>query len=302
MQGGLVFVVDDILLTYIVLPYGTRLLDQGRNKLYDWLDSELGKEGKKLKKSIAKRNVDDVEALKQIGQYVADHHGTADTLATAAFAAELGAAKELPPVQGDEEFLGAVRDYFLTPTVEMVRALGRPAVLPGFLTGTDWLTAIDVRTVPPAEKLDQLRIYSQYGKNPARINLWSSPGPLGVQHWLPRLWLIKAADEELARDLGTTPGHLAAALDELAVDKHTTAQRFATALESQAFVTGITRDDVIVDHARMPLDFTPILTRESYQIPWAASPAGIRTMRTALTRQVGDRQRQVETWLQALKN
>jgi len=30
----------------------------------------------------------------------------------------------------------------------MVQALGRPAVLPGFLTGADYVTAIDVRTIP----------------------------------------------------------------------------------------------------------------------------------------------------------
>jgi hypothetical protein len=299
MQGGPVpFIIDDILLTYIVLPYGTRLLDKGRNKLYDWLDSELGKEGKKLAKSMSKRNLSDAEALKELGRYVEEHRGTADTLATAAFAAEL----ETASASGDEEFLRIVRDYFLTPTVEMAQALRRPAVLPGFLTGTDWLTAVDVRTIPPGEKLEKLYIYPQSGKNPARINLWSPLGPVGIQSWLPRLWLVRATDKELAGDLGTTPGKLAVALDEFARDRHTTPQRFAKTLEKQPFVTGITRDDVIADRARMPLDFTPDTTGNSYPIPWAESPAGVKTMRTALAAQLGDQQREVATWIQALKN
>ena len=284
------FVVDDVLLTYLVLPYGARLLDHGRDRLYDWLDSELGKGGRKLAKRIAKRELGDAEALKELGHYVEEHHGAADKLAAAALSAELEAARALPVGQGDEEFLRVVRDYFLTPVVEMVQALGRPVILPGFVTGTDWLTAIDVRTVPPGEKLEQLNIYSQAGKNPARINLWLGQGPVGRQYWLPRIWLVTAADEKLA-----------ATLRELAADPHTTPQRFAQALEHQPFVTGITRGDVIVGHARMPLDFTPVTTGKTRLIPWAGSPAGIKTLRAELAKQLGDQQRQVAIWIRALK-
>lgn len=117
------FIVDDILLTYIVLPYGSRLLNQGRDKLYDWLDSELGKEGKKLAKSMSKRNLSTKEVLEDLGHYVEEHRGAADTLATAAFAAELEIASKLPAVKGEEEFLEVISDFFFTPIFEMVKSL-----------------------------------------------------------------------------------------------------------------------------------------------------------------------------------
>jgi hypothetical protein len=293
------FIVDDILFTYIVLPYGKRLLNQGRDQLYAWLDSELGKGGRKLATSM-KRNLKDVDALTDLGHYVESHPGTADTLAKAAVTAELQTASMLPGMKGDEEFLRVVRDYFLTPIVEMVQALGRPAVLPGFLTGTDWLTAIDVRTVPLGKQLETMKVHAQSGNDPPRINLWMPLGPVGIQYWLPRLWLVRATDEELAH-LATTPERLAA-LDELARDANTTVQRFAEALEDQPFVTDITRHDVIVNRARMLSDFTPQMMGKSYPIRWADSPAGMEAMRTALTSLLEGRQRQVGTWIKALTN
>lgn len=299
------FVVDDILFTYIVLPYGTRLLNQGREHLYKWLDKELGWGGRRLVRRIKRANLSDDAALKALGQYVEKHPEKAQTLATAAFATELETASALPAEQSDEQFLKVVRDYFLTPLVEMVQALGRPAILPGFLTGTAWLTAIDVRTVPPGKELEEMFVIPQREEDLPRIMLWKAPARYGTMHsWLPRLWLVKARDEEFARKLGTTPVQLAATLDKLARDVNTTPQRFAEALEKQPFVTGITRHHVVVQHVRMEPDSPPDrdMGQWSDRIEWAKTPAGIKDMRTELARQLGDQQQQVAMWIRALKN
>ena len=297
------FVVDDILLTYIVLPYGKRLLGKGQDWLFNWLDSQLGEEGARLKQSMSSRN-DEVEVLRDLGHYVKEHPGTADTLATAAYAAATGS----PGVKGDKEFLMVVHDFFLTPVVEMVKVLERPAVVPGFLTGTDWLTAIDVRTVPPGEQLENMDVVQ-------RTDLWDQPYPAEIvlwrrrltqyekKHWLPRIWLVRAMDDELARELGTTPGNLSATLDELARDEDTTPGRFADVLEHQPFVTAITRQRVVVSRAQMMFGIAPpSTTGKSDRIPWAKSSAGIQTMREELERQLGDQQDEQERWIQALTN
>jgi hypothetical protein len=299
-----VFVVDDILLTYIVLPYGKRLLGKGQDWLFNWLDSQLGEEGVRLKQSMSGRN-DEVEVLKDLGHYVKEHPGTADTLAKAAYAAATGS----PGVMGDTEFLMVVRDFFLTPVVEMVKVLERPAVAPGFLTGTDWLTAIDVRTVPRGERLENMDVEQRtvWGETyPAEIVLWRR-GRLTQSekdHWLPRIWLVRAGDDELARELDTTPGELSATLDELARDEDTTPGRFADVLEHQPFVTAITRQRVVVRRAQMMWGgiAPPSTTGQSDRISWAKSSAGIQTMREGLERQLGDQQVEQERWIQALTN
>jgi hypothetical protein len=303
-----VFVVDDILLTYIVLPYGRRLLGKGQDQLFNWLDSKLGREGRRLKRSMSSRN-NEVDVLKDLGQYVKEHPETAETLATAAFEAELETASALPAVRGDEEVLRVVREFFLTPIFEMVKSLEHPAVVPGFLTGTDWLTAIDVR-VPSGDELEKARIFERFEVNryprsevfPARIELWTSPGIVGVKHWRPRIWLVTPMDEELARELNTTPDKLADALNELACDSYGTAQQFAEALERQRFVTEITRHHVIVRRAEWQWSNSPDAKGESVRIPWAEFPAGVMTMRAALVRQLGDRQEEQERWIQRLMN
>jgi hypothetical protein len=304
-----VFVVDDILLTYVVLPYFGDLLVKGQVLAFDWLNSHLGEGFTELKKRMSSRS-GNVEVLKDLGRYVKENPGTADTLATAAYAAALKTASGSPGVKGDEEFLMVVRDFFLTPVVEMVKVLERPAIVPGFLTGTDWLTAIDVRTVPRGKQLVDMLVGSQ-GKNlftgepdPAQIVLWRRKLPYDeTKYWLPRIWLVRAVDEELARELGTTPGELADTLDEFAQEEDTTPGRFADVLEHQPFVTAITRKRVAVRRAQMLFGISPpITTGESDWIPWAKSPAGIQTMRAELERQLGDQQDEQERWIQALTN
>ena len=302
------FVVDDILLTYIVLPYGRRLLNENREQFYNWLDGQLGKAGKKFVKSLRKDKRPDNAVLEAVGNYVVQNHGTAYTLAPAAFAAQLETAIALPAIKGDEQFLTAFRDSFLTPVFEMVKSLAHPAVVPGFLTGADWLTAIDVR-VPSGEELEKVRVFPRIEKTypkseviPARIQVWTAPGPLGVTHWRPRIWLVRPMDGELARELNTTPGELADALNKRASDEYGTSQQFAEALEHQAFVTEITRHHVIVQRARWVSFNSPYLEGESSRIPWAESTAGAVAMLTALARQLGDQQQENERWIQAVKN
>lgn len=176
--------------------------------------------------------------------------------------------------------------------------------MPGFLTGADWLTAIDVRTVPSGKELEKVRVFPRIETEskviPARIQVWTAPGVLAVNHWRPRIWLVRPMDEELARKLNTTPGKLADALDKLASDSYGTAQQFAEALEHQAFVTEITRHHVIVQHAQWLSYNSPDAKGESGRIPWAESPDGIKAMRTALIKQHGDQQEEQKRWIQAL--
>jgi len=301
-KGGLVFVVDDILVAYVVLPYGHRLLTKGQDWLFNWLDSQLGEGATKLKQLMSGRH-DEVEILKDLGHYVMANPGTAETLATAAYAA----ATASPEAKEDIEFLTVVRDYFLRPAIEMIKVLDRPVVLSGFLTGTDWLTAIDLRTVPRDEVLENMDVRQRtdlYGEPyPAEIVLWKQRLPYEDKHWLPRIWLIKTVDEELARQLDTTPGDVPAALDELAHDEETTPAKFADALEHQPYVTAITRQRVIVRRAQMIWGISPPSTTDpSDKIPWAKSSAGIQTMRKELEKQLGDKQDEQERWRQALMN
>ena len=275
------FVVDDILLTYFVLPYANRLLDQGRNKLYDWLDEQGVKLwGRGLR---SRRNL-----LKALGHYVEKHPGTAAPLAAEVL------FTELPTI------LDSV-DNFLTRIFKMVQELGHPAVLPGFLTGTDYLTVIDVRT-PPGTQLEMPSLPSLTGSNDPEIRLWSPLPPAGVApRWMPRLWLVSKTEGELARDPDTALGQLAAALKEFASKPDTTPGQLAAKLEDQLFVTGVTSHDVVVRHAQMPLEnLTPVTSGESRRIAWAESPDGVKDMLEALTRQLGERKKHEELWRRAL--
>jgi hypothetical protein len=298
--GGPVFIVDDILLTYFVLPYAKRLLGKGQNQLYDWLDDQgvkLARRGWRL----WRHKPTDIEVLTDLGHYADEHPGTADTLFTRVFATELQTAALLPAAEADEEVLRIVSD-FLTQIFKMVQALGWPAVLPGFLTGTDYLAVIDVRT-PPGE---QLEMPSVGGQDVPTITLWRPLKPAFSdtrQHWMPRLWLIRTTDEELASDPDTTSGKLAAALEEFASDpdRTPTPAQLADTLKDQSFVMGITRRHVVVQHVQMPLDrLPPQPIGEIGQIRWAESPDGIKAMLKELTSQLGERQQEDLLWKRAI--
>jgi hypothetical protein len=279
-----VFVVDDIVLTYFVLPYARRLLGKGQDQLYDWLDGQGIKLAVLARRRwrLRRHKPSQVEVLTDLGHYVENHPGTAGTLTAAAIAAG--------PLT-DEEFMRTICD-FLTRIFEMVQELGHPAVLPGFLTGTDYLAVIDVRT-PPGKQLEMPSIDGQ------EITLWKPLGPTeDSRHWMPRLWLVRATDEELASD-PDKPGKLADALE--ASDPDTTPMQLAERLKGQPLVTGITRRRVVVQDIRMPVPDLPpsLLTGESSRIPWAQSPDGIKAMLAALTNQLGQRQQQDLLWLRA---
>jgi hypothetical protein len=297
------FIVDDILLTYIVMPYGQRLISKGQDQLFKWLDSKLDKEGKKFANSLRKRKLSDDQVLEEVGQYVEKHRGTADTLASAAYVGALETTSGLPVAKREEEFLRVVRDFFLTPVIEMVKALEHPAVVPGFLTGTDCLTVIDVRTVPSDAKLQETRIFprdeSEDEVHPSRIEVWTFPLLFGAQ-WRPRIWLVRPMDKELADKLKTTPGQLASALKKLADDDYVTAREFAETLKDQPFVTSITRRHVIVQHVVWQPGSSPRVTGKSDRIPWAESPDGAEGMLAALEAQLGDKQDAQDRWREAL--
>ena len=87
-MGGPVFVVDDIALTYIVLPYAKRLLGKGQNQLYDWLDDQGIKLALRRGQHWWQHKPSQVEVLTDLGHYVENHPGTAGTLTAAAITAD----------------------------------------------------------------------------------------------------------------------------------------------------------------------------------------------------------------------
>ena len=279
------FIIDDILLADILMPYAKRLIGKGQDQFYDWLDDQ----GVKLVRRVWGHNPPVVEVLEDLGHYVKDNRGAADTLAPKAFTAELQTAQTLPAAQADEKVLRALSD-FLTAIFDMVQALGHPAVLPGFLTGTNDLSVIDVRT-PPGQNLEMPEISGQ--DNP-EIVLWR---PLGYgvlpQHWMPRLWVVvKATDVDRRK------------YENLA-DPDTTPQRFAEVLEDQPFVTGITRRHILVQHVQIVLPNIPpipVVGGESSRIKWAESPDGAKAMLADMTSQLGERQDEDERWIRALRS
>ena len=291
------FIVDDILLTYIVLPYGKRLLSKGQDQLFNWLDSLPGEGAAWLKATMSGRN-NEFDALTDLGHYVTEHRGTANTLATAAYADASG-------VKDNIEFLTVVRDYFLTPAVEMVKELKHPAVVPGFLTGTDWLLPSTCAPYRPANRWRIWMSYSARTSLPKSCTLRRSSSGSNATCMKKRITgcLGSGLWQRMTncRKLGTTPGELAATLDELACDEGTTAGGSADMMKDQRFVTAITRQRVVVRHADMMFGISPpSTTGDSERIPWATDSAGIQAMREGLERQLGDQKDEQDRWIKAL--
>ena len=85
---------------------------------------------------------------------------------------------------------------FLIAVFDTVKTLNRPAVLPGFLTGTEHLAVIDVRTRNASEELDNPTVVSPQSGDP-RIVLASRDVPPGqAPPRMPRIWLVTATHEE----------------------------------------------------------------------------------------------------------
>lgn len=283
------FIIDDILLAQIVLPYGQRLLGQGRDIFYTWVDQQLGKESKKLVRRWRKHNPTDEEVLRDLGEFAERHRETAGRLTSAAFATEAAAADQtlLDADQREEAFLTAVRDYYLAPIVNMARALGRPAVVPGFLTGAGYLAAIDVRT-PYGTELELPAVWGRGAQHAPTLRFPDSVG-LYQPHWLPRLWLFKATDER-------RHGY-----EDLARRRGTTIKEFADAMEGQGLVTAIFRTHIVVRPAVTIADGRPPApSGEAWEISLARSPTGIEAIRTELAHQLGEQQGEDRRWIQAI--
>ena len=65
------FIVDDILLARIVLPYGERLFNHGRDELYNWLDQQLDRKGRRIFARLRRKKKDLTadEILRKLGDY-----------------------------------------------------------------------------------------------------------------------------------------------------------------------------------------------------------------------------------------
>ncbi|HEU5352938.1 MAG TPA: hypothetical protein VFU65_00665 [Actinocrinis sp.] len=100
------FVVDNNLLTQIVLPFGRRLLDQGRDALYAWINQRRQEGRAPLPEAQQARCAE----LNDLGRFAENHPGTAGRLASAVII-EVGAADNLIDAdQRDEGFLQAFLD------------------------------------------------------------------------------------------------------------------------------------------------------------------------------------------------
>jgi hypothetical protein len=73
-------------------------------------------------------------------------------------------------------------------------------------------------------------------------------------------------------------------------------------LEGQSFVTGITRQHVIVQASTALKNFPPMPQNGRQQLLWAQDPTVIPTVHAALEKQLGQRLEQDRLWIQALSN
>ena len=202
------FGVDAILLSWLVLPLAKRLSDDVVDGAYQWLVAQGVTFGANIGQMIERRTATPEDLADGVGEFVEEHPEATARLATAALKDGLGGA------MSQEEFL-QVPLGFLMGVFELVRRLGHPAVVTGFLTGRTDLAVIDVRTVKDDEALQE-PLVSTYGPDAPRIGM-ADRGIGYAPNRIPRIWLrrpmmAKARKSEgwLARlgDASNGPGAL----------------------------------------------------------------------------------------------
>ncbi len=280
------FVVDDILIAKFVLPFAQGLGEHTLDGIYDWLDDQGVRLGRGLFYRLTKRrrgagNVD--ELVTELGDYVAKHPDAASRLTAAALTDAGQVAKT------DEEFLGVLRS-FLMAVFELVKTLNRPAVLPGFVTGTEHLAVIDVRTRNAGEEFATPAIHPARNDD-ARIVLANRGVPHGQPTPLPRIWLVSATGEE-GPEIDRVAAASARYLDW--------PDDFVDSMKGQWLATDITRREVWVQQPQItPVGMFVTKPGKVDAFNWSESPAGVIAMHKALVDAVGEKVEQDRAWIDA---
>jgi hypothetical protein len=186
--------LEQILFANIVLPFLRGVGQGGMSEIYAWLEGNGVKLGHGLGGRLRRRisggrlGVGDREQLAgELATYVAKHPDATVTLAAAA----------LQDAQREGDRLDVLREV-LAALFELAKEARRPVVLPGFVTGTDHLAIIDVRTSVEKGPYEVPQVYAVSGDEVRTITLARKGGPeYGPR---PRVWLVtKPEDGELER-------------------------------------------------------------------------------------------------------
>jgi hypothetical protein len=281
------FVVDDILIGWLIVPLAMRLRDRLLDQIADVADENLRKLLRRLvlatEESQPQAREESVQvAAMELASYVEKNRDAAAELAA------LAIADVAENAAGNERLEGLYN--FINYMFRMVEYLKRPVVLPGFFTGSDQTTVIDVRTAT----------FSAF-ELPKR--LWGagwpeSEGPRiqidlnGPLLRAPRIWVIPSASEgpaDLKRRPPLPPHEFGVAMqDQWRVKSITPTavgmvhMRFLTALERMGRTQRERDEDLIRERERM--------------FEMSATPDGVVSMRDALIRAVKTESDRRQDW------
>lgn len=221
---------EQILIANFVLPFARGVGQGTLSEIYDWLEGngvKLGQSfGRRLLRKISKGRlgVGDADQLAgELATYV-ERHPDASSKLTAAVLQEVDQ-------QGDR--LEVIRNL-LAAVFELVKRIGHPAVLPGFITGPNHLAIIDVRTNNAEEHYTEPAVYPAPGDRVPTITLARRGGPeYGPR---PRVWLVtepKDGEVQQLEDEAAKAGPVIAKSDP-----------FTQSMKGRLLVTAITSDEV----------------------------------------------------------
>jgi hypothetical protein len=162
-------------------------------------------------------------------------------------------------------------------------------VLPGFLTGSEHLAVIDVRSRNANQDFALPTIHSPQN-DVSRIVMANRGVPHGSdKNPLPRIWLVAATPKErreLERHAEASTQYLSRPDD------------FVNSMKGRSLVTDITRREVWVQQPQItPVEIFVPNGGQTEALKWAASPDGVIAMHKALVAAVDEMDAEKEAWV-----
>lgn len=221
---------EQLLIANFVLPFARGVGQGTLSEIYVWLEGngvKLGHSfGHRLLRKLSKGRlgVGDPEQLaEELATYVGRHPDASSKL-TAAVLQEAG--------QQDNR-LEVIRNLLAT-VFELVKGGGHPAVLPGFITGSNHLAIIDVRTSNAEEHYTVPEVHPAPGVRAPTITLALNGGPgYGPR---PRVWLVTEPEDGEAQQLEDEAEETGPVIAN--------ADSFTQSMNGRLLVTQITSDEV----------------------------------------------------------
>lgn len=224
--------LEQILFAKIVLPFARGVGRGSLSEVYEWLEGngvKLGHSfGRRLLRKVSKGRlgVGDADTLAgELAAYVDQNPAAASKLTTVVLK-EMGQPNER---------LEVVREI-LAAVFELVKQIGRPVVLPGFITGSSHFLIVDVRTDTADEPYVEPAVHPAPGDRIPTITLARQGGPgYGPR---PRVWLVtEPQSDEIQRLENAAAG---------AGPVITKSDPFTESMNGRALVTAITPHDVLL--------------------------------------------------------